>query len=144
MSEVSYKTALITAIGAIIAALISAFAVIYVYEAEKPGVSKPGTSTTGIYLHIRNESQMAFADSVKSRLEARGYYVPGVRTAGESKRTEVRYFYQNEEKGADYIVRLLRDWGVKNVEKVRVRHLKPDSHHYEVYFGQMASNASSP
>jgi hypothetical protein len=143
MSEQSHKAAMITASGAIIAALIGAAAVIYVHETRK--INKPETSGTGIYLHVRNDNQLALANQIKSRLEAAGYNVPAVRRTDKGfNRTKVKYFRNNEEDGADNLVNLLRSWGVKDAEKVLIGGYPTDPRHYEIWFGQITSNGNSP
>lgn len=145
MSEPSHKAAMITALGAIIAALIGAAAVIYVHESRKPDKLDPETSGTGIYLHIQNDNQVALANQIKARLEAAGYNVPGIRRVDKGfNRTKVKYFRNNEEDGADSLVNLLHSWGVRDAEKALVGGYPTEPRHYEIWFGQITSTANSP
>jgi hypothetical protein len=145
MSEPSHKAAMITALGAIIAALIGAAAAVYVHESRKPDKLDPETSGTGIYLHIQNNNQVALANQIKARLEAAGYNVPGIRRVDKGfNRTKVKYFRNNEEDGADSLVNLLHSWGVRDAEKALVGNYATDPRHYEIWFGQITSTTNSP
>lgn len=141
MSEQSHKAAVITAVGAIIAALIGAFAAVYVHESRKTDEK----SGPGIYLHFANDGQRPLAYQVKSKLEAAGYFVPVVRSADAGfRRTKVKYFPNSEERGADYLVNLLHSWGVVDAEKVPIEGYMTGRQHYEIWFGQTASNVTPP
>jgi hypothetical protein len=72
MSEQPHKAAVITAAGAVIAALIGAFAAVYVHESRKTNETGAKTSGPGIYVHFANDGQRALAYQIKSRLEAAG------------------------------------------------------------------------
>jgi hypothetical protein len=141
MSEQSHKAAVITAMGAVIAALIGVFAVVYVHECRKTNK----TSGPGIYVHFANDAQRALAYQIKSKLEAAGYYVPVVKKADAGfRRTKVKYFPNSKESGADYLVNVLHSWGVVDAEKVPVEGYMTDPQHYEIWFGQTTSNTNAP
>lgn len=145
MSEQTHKAAVITALGAIIAALIGAFAAVYVHETRKTDNTGTKTSGPGIYLHFANDGQRALAYQIKSKLEAKGYYVPTVRSANAGfRRTKVKYFPNSKESGADNLVSLLHSWGVVDAEKVSMDGYLTEPQHYEIWFGQIASNTNSP
>lgn len=125
MSEHPHRASFITASGAIIAAVTGAAAVIYVRESRKPGRPRPETSGTGIYLRVRNENQAAIAARIKPEPEAAGYNVPAVRRVDNGlNRAKVKYFRNDDEEGADALVKLPHARGVKDAEKVLVGGLR--------------------
>jgi hypothetical protein len=90
------------------------------------------------YLQIVDPQDRSWATTMRSRLEASGFIVPGielVRTA-KLKSTEVRYYKEGERGGAEEIVKLLKAAGVDAVlvalNQENNQTVRPN--HFEVWF----------
>jgi hypothetical protein len=66
-----------------------------------------------LHIHIRDQSQRAWAETLVARLARRGIRVSGIRlvSAGPSG-MDVRYFRRQEAQEASEVARVLRDLGI--------------------------------
>jgi len=91
-----------------------------------------------VYIQIASESQREKAKEILIELQQRGYSVPGIENvagkADSPKRTNVRYFNDQDRAVAESIVQVLKDKGMGSAYALRVSHLKARPGSLEVWF----------
>jgi hypothetical protein len=96
-----------------------------------------------VYIHIANENQRSKADAVRTTLEEKGYVVPGIENvAGKAelpKKTNVRYFNDQDKPIADAIVAALKEQGVASAYAYRVSRYKVKPGSLEIWFSPDAA-----
>ena len=117
--------------------------------AEEPLPSVGREVPPRVYLQIQQENQRAGAKSVIPYLQKARLTVPGIEllAAGPSKKTEVRYFRREDERGAMEIVGVLTAANIPNVVAKYVAGYEESNRirprHYEVWFAPSAFAAAS-
>lgn len=91
-----------------------------------------------VYIQIASEAQRDKAKELLTELQKRGYSMPGIENvagkADSPKRTNVRYFNDQDKAIAEAIVLVLKEKGISSATAYRVNHLKARPGSLEIWF----------
>jgi len=109
-----------------------------VRQAIAPESRLPSSQPVTIYLHISEEGQRDRAREIAQELVRNNIKVPGIQRVSIALRsTQVRYFRQEDRRGAEEIKRLLSEYlGVRDIELQPIRGFeqKVPLRQYEIWF----------